>query len=158
MTQKPDAAAIQAEDERALRALAARLEAAWNAGDAGAWAANMTEDVYMTNILGDRYNGREILESGHRHIFATIYKDSRITITVELIRFVRPDVALMHLNQLLLSRLTASGIASTARQRLMTDEMHESLARTTLMVVKHQGTWQILSLQNTIVASPKGTS
>jgi hypothetical protein len=58
----------------------------------------------------------------------------------------------------LLSRLTASGIASTARQRLMTDEMHESLARTTLMVVKNQGTWQILSLQNTIVASPKGTS
>jgi len=147
----------QPEDDRALRALVARCEAAWNAGDAHAWAANMAEDVYLTSVLGDRYHGRDLLESGHRYVFDTIYKDSKIALTVEAIRFVRPDVALVHLHQRLMSRLPPGAAASTARQRLMSDEMHETQARASLLVVKDGGSWQVLSFQNTGIASPKGT-
>lgn len=147
----------QPEDDRALRALVARCEAAWNAGDARAWAANMAEDVYLTSVLGDRYHGRDLLESGHRYVFDTIYKDSKIALTVEAIRFVRPDVALVHLHQRLMSRLPPGAAASTARQRLMSDEMHETQARASLLVVKDGGSWQVLSFQNTGIASPKGT-
>ena len=147
----------QPEDDRALRALVARCEAAWNAGDARAWAANMAEDVYLTSVLGDRYHGRDLLESGHRYVFDTIYKDSKIALTVEAIRFVRPDVALVHLHQRLMSRLPPGAAASTARQRLMSEEMHETQARASLLVVKDGGSWQVLSFQNTGIASPKGT-
>lgn len=147
----------QPEDDRALRALVARCEAAWNAGDARAWAANMAEDVYLTSVLGDRYHGRDLLESGHRYVFDTIYKGSAITFTIEAIRFVRPDVALVHLHQRLMSRLPPGAAASTARQRLMSDEMHETQARASLLVVKDGGSWQVLSFQNTGIASPKGT-
>lgn len=147
----------QPEDDRALRALVARCEAAWNAGDAHAWAANMAEDVYLTSVLGDRYHGRDLLESGHRYVFDTIYKDSKIALTVEAIRFVRPDVALVHLHQRLMSRLPPGAAASTARQRLMSEEMHETQARASLLVVKDGGSWQVLSFQNTGIASPKGT-
>lgn len=147
----------QPEDDRALRALVARCEAAWNAGDAHAWAANMAEDVYLTSVLGDRYHGRDLLESGHRYVFDTIYKDSKIGLTVEAIRFVRPDVALVHLHQRLMSRLPPGAAASTARQRLMSEEMHETQARASLLVVKDGGSWQVLSFQNTGIASPKGT-
>ena len=147
----------QPEGDRALRALVARCEAAWNAGDARAWAANMAEDVYLTSVLGDRYHGRDLLESGHRYVFDTIYKDSKIALTVEAIRFVRPDVALVHLHQRLMSRLPPGAAASTARQRLMSDEMHETQARASLLVVKDGGSWQVLSFQNTGIASPKGT-
>ncbi|MBL8780707.1 MAG: SgcJ/EcaC family oxidoreductase [Alphaproteobacteria bacterium] len=147
----------QPEGDRALRALVARCEAAWNAGDAHAWAANMAEDVYLTSVLGDRYHGRDLLESGHRYVFDTIYKDSKIALTVEAIRFVRPDVALVHLHQRLMSRLPPGAAASTARQRLMSEEMHETQARASLLVVKDGGSWQVLSFQNTGIASPKGT-
>ena len=147
----------QPEDDRALRALVARCEAAWNAGDAHAWAANMAEDVYLTSVLGDRYHGRDLLESGHRYVFDTIYKDSKIALTVEAIRFVRPDVALVHLHQRLMSRLPPGAAASTARQRLMSEEMHETQARASLLVVNDGGSWQVLSFQNTGIASPKGT-
>lgn len=147
----------QPEDDRALRALVARCEAAWNAGDARAWAANMAEDVYLTSVLGDRYHGRDLLESGHRYVFDTIYKGSAITFTIEAIRFVRPDVALVHLHQRLMSRLPPGAAASTARQRLMSEEMHETQARASLLVVKDGGSWQVLSFQNTGIASPKGT-
>lgn len=148
----------QAEDDRALRQLVARCEAAWNAGDAHAWAQNMAEDVYVTSILGDRYHGRDLIESGHRYVFDTIYKGSKIKLAVEAIRFVRPDVALVHLHQSLTSRLPPSAAVSIARQRLMTDEMHETPARASLLVVKDGGAWQILSYQNTAIASPKGTA
>jgi uncharacterized protein (TIGR02246 family) len=151
-------AAPQAEDERALRALVARLEAAWNASDARAWSVNMAEDVYLTSALGDRYHGRDLLESGHRYVFDTIYKGSKITLSVEAIRFVRPDVALVHIHQRLMSHLPPGAAASTARQRLMSDEMHETQARGSLLVVKDDGTWQVLSFQNTTIASPKGTT
>lgn len=147
----------QPEDDRALRALVARCEAAWNAGDARAWAANMAEDVYLTSVLGDRYHGRDLLESGHRYVFDTIYKGSAITFTIEAIRFVRHDVALVHLHQRLMSRLPPGAAASIARQRLMSEEMHETQARASLLFVKDGGSWQILSFQNTGIASPKGT-
>lgn len=152
VTKPPNA---QPEDERAIRQIVARCEAAWNAGDARSWAACMAEDVNLTSVLGDRYFGREILESGHRYVFDTIYKGSHITFTVEAVRFVRPDVALVHLHQRLMSRLPADAVASIARQRLMTEEMHETQARSSLLMVKEQGAWQILSFQNTNIASPK---
>jgi uncharacterized protein (TIGR02246 family) len=150
-------AAPQADDDHALRTLVARCEAAWNAGDAHAWAQNMAEDVYLTSVLGDRYHGRDLLETGHRYVFDTIYKESKIALTVEAIRFVRPDVALVHLHQRLMSRLPPGAAASVARQRMMSDEMHETQARASLLVVKDGGAWQILSFQNTGIASPKGT-
>jgi uncharacterized protein (TIGR02246 family) len=158
MKQAKDFPPNHAEDERALRQLVAQCDAAWNAGDPKAWAANMAEDVTMTGMLGDRFHGREIVESGHRHIFSTIYKSSNLTQTIELIRFVRPDVALVQLHQRLISHVPPGAIASTARQRLVTDEMHETLSRASLLVVKDHGTWQILSLHNTAIASPKGTT
>ena len=73
----------QADDERAIRAVIAKLEAAWNASDSGAFTAPMVETVDFISVLGDRYNGREIVERGHRHIFDTIYKDSRVAYTIE---------------------------------------------------------------------------
>ena len=87
------ATTVNPEDERALRALVAQCEAAWNASDSTAFANTMAEDVTFVGILGERYEGREITALGHRHIFDTIYKDSRVRYAIELIRFPRPDVA-----------------------------------------------------------------
>jgi uncharacterized protein (TIGR02246 family) len=81
------------EDERALRALVAQCETAWNASDSGAFANTMAENVAFVGLLGERYEGREIVALGHRHIFDTIYKDSRVRYTIELVRFLKPDVA-----------------------------------------------------------------
>lgn len=143
----------QSDDDRAIRAVVARCEAAWNASDSVAWAACMAEDVNFTSVLGDRYQGREIVERGHRHIFDTIYKDSRMTFTVEGVRFIRPDVALAFVHQQLISRLPPSAVASTARQMKISDAMHETQARATLMLAKNGGQWHVVAFHNTTVAS-----
>lgn len=142
------------DDEREIRNLVTRFQTAWNASDSAAYAATMTQDADFISVLGERYHGREIVERGHRHIFDTIYKDSRLFCTVEAIRFVRSDVALALLHQKLISRLPPNVITSTARQRQMSDDMHESQMRASLVLTKDRtGHWHIAAVHNTIVAS-----
>ena len=143
---------IPTDDERALRDLVARCEAAWNAGDSVAWAACMAEDVSFTGVLGDRYHGREIVESGHRHIFNTIYKDSKMTVAIEGFRQVRPDVTLVYVHETLRSHLKPETVVSTARQMQVSPEMHDSEIRGTIVAAKDRGHWQIAAFHNTLIA------
>jgi uncharacterized protein (TIGR02246 family) len=141
------------EDERALRALVAQCETAWNASDSGAFANTMAENVAFVGLLGERYEGREIVALGHRHIFDTIYKDSRVRYTIELVRFLKPDVAVIVMLQDMTSHLAPDIVASTARQRQMSPDMHASQARATLTCTKTDGSWKIAAIHNTNVAS-----
>lgn len=141
------------EDERAVRDLIARGEKAWNASDSVAFAATMAEHVDFLGVLGERYHGREIVASGHRHIFDTIYKDSRVRYTVECVRFLKPDVAVAIVHQKITSHLPQSALASTARQRQMTPDLHDSELRSVVTAVKTGGQWLIVAISNTMVAS-----
>jgi uncharacterized protein (TIGR02246 family) len=141
------------EDDRPIRALVAQCEAAWNASDSQAYADMMSEDVVFVGTLGERYQGREIVERGHRHIFDTIYKASRVRYTVEHVRFLKPDVAVAVVLADMHSHLTADVVASTARQRQMSADMHDSQMRTTMTCAKLDGHWRIVMIQNTNVAA-----
>lgn len=141
------------EEERAVREVIAHCEAAWNAGDGMAFAACMHDDVDFVGLLGERYHGKEIVESGHKHILSTIYKDSKACYSVERIRFLKPDVAIAVIHQKITSHLPQAVIASTARQRLMSNDLHDSEQRATLTLIKHTGRWKIVSFHNTSVAS-----
>lgn len=140
-------------DEHGVRAAVARAEKAWNAADATAYASCMADDVDVVGLLGERYHGRDVVELGHRHIFETIYKDSRVVYTIEQLRFLRPDVAVVILHQKMRSYLPPHVVISTARQRQMSDEMHDSEARATLTLVKQGRSWVIAAFHNTAVAS-----
>jgi uncharacterized protein (TIGR02246 family) len=140
-------------DEHGVRAAVARAEKAWNAADHVAFAACMAEDVDVVGLLGERYHGRDVVELGHKHIFETIYKDSRVTYTIEQLRFLRADVAVVILHQTMRSYLPPHVVISTARQRQMSDEMHDSEARATLTLVKQSRSWAISAFHNTAVAS-----
>lgn len=141
------------EDERAVRQTIAAAETAWNAGDAVAFAATMTDDVDFVSLLGERYHGREIVVSGHKHILSTIYKDSRATYTPEVVRFLKGDVALAIVHQKMVSHLPPEIVVSTARQRQMSPEKHESQARATMLLVSQSGRWLIKAIHNTNVAA-----
>ena len=71
------------QDERAIHDIVGRCEAASNAGDGAAWAAPFAEDADFVDILGAHHQGCLAIETGHRHIFATIYKGSRVQYRVE---------------------------------------------------------------------------
>jgi uncharacterized protein (TIGR02246 family) len=125
-------------EERALHGMVYQLEGAWNAADGASFAALFAEDADFIHILGGYYSGRAAIEAGHRMIFGTIYKGSTVRYSVEKIRFVRPDVAIIFLRQYLQFR--EGGAAS------------ELEARPTIVAERSDSGWQIVALQNTRIS------
>jgi uncharacterized protein (TIGR02246 family) len=140
-------------DERGVRAAVEQLAKAWNARDAVALAACLTPDVAFIGVLGERYDGREIVELSYRHVFDTILQGATAVFTVEQTKFLKPDIAMALVHQKVTSHLPQSALASTARQRELSEELHDSEARTTLTLVRQGRTWLIASMHNTLVAS-----
>ncbi len=84
-----------APDRTAIESLLARQAEAWAAGDADAFASAALDDVSFTNVMGLYSVGIEPFRAQHAHIFATLYKGSRLSQTVERIAFLRDDVAVV---------------------------------------------------------------
>lgn len=129
-------------EERALHRLVYQLESAWNAGDGDAFAGLFAEDADFIHILGGYYTGRAAIHAGHRMIFGTIYKGSTVHYSVEKIRFLRPDVALVFLRQHL--QFAEDGVA------------RELDARPTLVAEKLDDNWCVVALQNTRISDVGG--
>jgi len=125
-------------DEQTLRNMVFTLESAWNAADSVAWANLFAEDADFIHILGVRYIGRPAIEAGHRIIWDTIYKGSIVGYTIEKIRPVGSDVAVVFvLGEL---KFFDNGTERNIK------------ARPTLTVQRIGEDWQIVAFQNTLVA------
>ena len=80
-------------DRQAIEARLASLQRAWNQHDAQAFAASFAEDADFTNVFGMPAKGRRAIEEFHAPIFATMFRDSALSLGETRIRFLRPDVA-----------------------------------------------------------------
>lgn len=89
---------LQAAEEKKITALFDQLESAWRAGDGNAWADAFVEDADFTVWFGLGLNGREQIAFGHQMIFDNFYAGTVFDMTIRQVRFVRPDVAIVHLN------------------------------------------------------------
>src|SRR5215217_3708758 len=88
----------RAPDEAALRESVKQMETGWNTKSGALFAKPFAEDADYVVINGMYIKGRAAIESAHQRIFDTIYKDTKINLTVKQIRFLRPDVAVVHVN------------------------------------------------------------
>ena len=88
-------------DRAALESIVARLEAAWNAMDGTAFAAAFATDADFVTIRGEHYRGRPAIAAGHSAIFRTIYSGSTNRCTIESVRLLHPQVALVHVHSVL---------------------------------------------------------
>ncbi len=122
-------------DEQVIKGILQQLETAWNRYDSISFAAEFAEDANFIHIFGGQLDGRAAIEAAHRDIFETIYRGSNASFVLRGIRFLRPDVAVIF-----------------ARTQVKFDDGNEAReieTRPTLIVVKEQGNWQIVVLQNT---------
>lgn len=122
-------------DEAAIRQVVQQVQDGWNARDGKAFAAPFAPDADYVNVRGERAQGREAIEKGHTAIFTTIYKDSHNVGTVKSIRFLRPDVAIVHAEWNLEFR--AGG------------ETRKGHAMNTMVMTKDGGKWSIAAFHNT---------
>ena len=127
---------INPSDRAAVEAIVANLETAWNAGDGSKFGASFSIDADFVTIRAEHLRGRETIASGHAAIFRTIYAGSINRYTVESVRLLRPDVALVHVH----SVLNAPSGPLAGRHT----------ARFSAVLTSEAGGWQIASLHNTL--------
>ncbi len=124
-------------DETAIKQLVQQVQDGWNAHDGAAFSAPFAADADYVVVNGMKIKGRDEIEKGHTRIFTSIYKDSRNVAGLKGIRFLRPDVAIVHLEWSL--EYSAGGEKKNAR------------AMNSWVVTKDNGKWSIASFQNTAI-------
>ena len=135
---------ISLADRSAIEAIVAGLEAAWNSGDGNKFGAPFAPDADFVTIRAEHFRGREPIASGHQAIFQTIYRGSTNRCTVESLRLLRPDVALVHVDSL----LNAPSGPLAGRHS----------AKFSAVLTRESEGWQIASLHNTLAPPTSGVA
>lgn len=130
------------EDEKAIRANVEQMVSGWNAKSGEEFAKPFAEDADYVVINGMHIKGRAAINAGHQNIFDTIYKNSNLSYIIEQIRFLRADVAVVHVRAAL--KVTQENSTQTGD------------ARITLVMLKNNNKWEIAAFQNTSIQIPGG--
>jgi len=117
---------------REVHAVVSNLAAAWNRGDAVAFAQSFRADGTFTNVNGTTFEGREAFEQRHREILAGPLKGSATRMTVQRSQLIRPDVALVDVE---CATTVASG--QIIQSKLL------------LVLSREEGAWTIAAFHNT---------
>jgi uncharacterized protein (TIGR02246 family) len=131
-----DNSAASAEEEAAVRAAYQRLMDGWNQGSGAAFAAAFTEDGDLVGFDGQHFRGRAEIAPFHQELFDKWLKGSRLVGKVESVRFLSPDVALMH----------ALG-GTVMRGKSEPSPGRDSIQ--TLVATRQEGEWLLAAFQNT---------
>jgi uncharacterized protein (TIGR02246 family) len=125
-----------AEDEKAVREVIADFSRTLNQYDFKAWSRLFADDADFVVITGKYLKGRNEIEKYHTAIWAGVYKDSHQAFTSVAIRFIRPEVAVVHLD----AEITYNS-AKDKRTGLVT-----------FVLTKQANRWLIAVAQNTLTS------
>jgi uncharacterized protein (TIGR02246 family) len=136
MPTREEAAANDSADEAAVRALYQQLMDGWNQGSGDAFAAVFTEDGDLVAFDGTHFKGRQEIAPFHQQLFDKWLKGSRLVGQVKDVRFLSPDVALMH------------AVGGTVL-RGKSEPVPERDSIQTLVATRQDGEWRLAAFQNT---------
>ena len=123
-------------DEEAVRGLYRELMDGWNRGSGEDFAAVFTEDGDLVAFDGTHFEGREEIAPFHQELFDKWMKGTRLVGRVKDVRFLSPDVALMH------------AVGSTV-MRGKSEPSPERDSIQTLVAVRQNAQWRLAAFQNT---------
>jgi uncharacterized protein (TIGR02246 family) len=132
MTQTPEP---PTRTELALHELFARLERTWNAGDATAYSECFTPDCDYITFEGGHLQGRNENAHAHQKLFDTFLKGSKLEGRIKDIRFLTPDVAVLHATGNV--RLRWQSRPAPGRESIQT-----------YVAINRDGVWQFASFHN----------
>jgi uncharacterized protein (TIGR02246 family) len=136
-----------ADDEKAIREIETQWEAAWNSHNAAALAKLAAPDADFVNARGGWGKGRDNLEKGQTDRQKTTEKDSIWKTNQVEVRFLTPDVAIVHVYWVLIGERNQDGVAAQPHLGIFT--------RTD---VKRDGKWLIAASQATYVTNQSPAS
>jgi uncharacterized protein (TIGR02246 family) len=123
------------------------MTAAFDTRGEGATTRLMTSDADFVNVVGSWSTcAAEIARARHGR-FATALKNASIRIIDVRTRFIRPDVAVVHVNHELIGMLDTAG-----------NELPPHRELSLRVVVNENGKWLVTAFQNTTVSAPTARS
>jgi len=124
-------------DEEAVRDLLYReLMEGWNRGSGEDFAAVFTEDGDLVAFDGTHFEGRAQIAPFHQELFDKWMKGTRLVGRVKDVRFLSPNVALMHAVGSAIMR--GKSVPSPERDSIQT-----------LVATRQNGEWRLAAFQNT---------
>jgi uncharacterized protein (TIGR02246 family) len=124
-------------DEAAVRDVYRQLMDAWNRGSGAEFAAVFTADGHLVGFDGTLLEGRQEIAAFHQRLFDRWLKGSRLVGQVTDVRFLGPDVAVLHV----VGGTVLRGRRAPAPER-------DSIM--TLVVTRQaEGDWRLAAFQNT---------
>lgn len=122
----------------AIREVAATMAEAWNRDDTKALSVLFAEDAEFIDVHGSFWKGRKNIEKALTTIHSSSYRGTKIKSTSTEIRFVRPDVAVVHV---------AWEFAGDQPEPLPRG------VRMILVITEQNGTWGVVAAQTTQISS-----
>lgn len=133
----------KASDEEEIRSVAASFERAWNQHDIKALSSLVAEDADFVNVGGTWLKSRKEFDEAHTRIHQLQMKESVLANKSTHIRFVRPDIAVVHLEWSLKGDKDPDGKPRPPRDGIFT-----------WIVEKRNGKWSIIVAHNTNLRDP----
>ena len=121
--------------QASVEAFLTRFRAAWDAGDAHAYAAEFTEDATYVIFLGEALIGREAIERNHVDVFERWQKGSKMAVKAIGARSIGADVC---------SVLTVGGVGQ--QPPVAYDKIQ------TFTLVRRRDRWLCAAFQNTAMS------
>jgi uncharacterized protein (TIGR02246 family) len=134
----PPAKAQTKADEEAVRRLPQAFSDAWAKHDGHELAKIMADDVDFVTVATTYLHGRSDFEQFHVRLLSGRFKDSTITPLETTMRFLRPDMAVVHWSWKIVGDKNADGTLRQPRYGMMT-----------LVAEKQAGRWLVVVGQNT---------
>jgi len=141
-----NAQASTAADEKAILDIETRWEAAWNRHDVEAMAATYAPDSDAINLAGEWFKGRDAFKKSLEELHSGKTKGSTWHMEQTDIRFLTPEIALIHVYVNSQGDRNPDGSLMAPRRVILTR-----------VEVKRQGQWLIVASQATNIV-PRATA
>lgn len=118
-----------------------RFAERWNAGDATGLAALFADDADFVNVVGLWWRRRKDIRKAHAYALRRYFRDTEITMERHETKYIRDDVATVHVRWTMRGQRAPSGNEARPRAGMMI-----------FVVEKRNDAWVAVAAQNTDIS------
>jgi uncharacterized protein (TIGR02246 family) len=136
----------RAKDLNALNSLPAKFEHYWNIDNMDSMGTLLRENVDFVNVAGTWFRGKAATVNDHKDSHSMMFKSSTFTNDSVNVRYVSPDIAIMHVGWGISGDFDPDGTPRKSRHGIFT-----------WVISKENGHWLILAASNVNIREAPGT-